>query len=264
MVEILITNDDGIDAPGLAVMYEVLSAVGDVTVVAPKTNHSGVGRLLSYGGSIAEPNEYATYRLDYDRHPLGYAVEGTPCDCVIVGVEGLDVEPDIVVSGCNPGANCGHIASFRSGTVAAALEAATLGTPGIAVSVERPTREPNDDEFGRAAELTRQLIAHAAETNLFDEIDFLNVNVPQAPLESMDVELTTPLPFYEWDVTLDDRQATLENIRYQRVSDRTVESDVGTDLWTLERGDLSLTPFVLPNTPVDSERLSTFSIQTDD
>lgn len=263
MVEILITNDDGIDAPGLRVMYEVLSTVGNVTAVAPTTNHSGVGRLLSYGGSIAEPNEYATYRLDYEKHPLGYAVEGTPCDCVIAGVEGFVTDPDIVVSGCNPGANCGHIAAFRSGTVSAALEAATLGTPGIAVSVERPTTEPNDDEFRRAAELTSQLIDHADETGLFDEIDYLNVNVPQTPLESMDVELTRPLPFYEWDVRTDDRQATLENIRYQRVSDRSVESDIGTDLWTLERGDLSLTPFVLPNTPVDSERLATFDIETD-
>jgi 5'-nucleotidase len=263
MVEILITNDDGIEAQGLAVMAEVLSTVGDVTVVAPLSNQSGVGRMLSYGGSIAEPNTYSRYKLDYEEHSLGHGFDGTPCDCVIIGLRGLDLDPDIVVSGCNPGANCGRIASFRSGTVAAALEAAELGTPGMAVSVERPTHEPTAEEFRRAAEVSRDLMTYAFETGLFEAVDYLNVNVPQAPRSEMDVEITTPLPFYEWDVGVVAGRATLENIRYQRVTDRTIKGGDGTDLLALQRGNLSLTPFELPTVPVESERLRGFDLDGD-
>ena len=118
---LLLTNDDGIDAPGLASCYEELRAVADVTVVAPMENQSGVGRTRSH-------------RTTRKSHPWGYALDGTPADCVAYGLRGLDDEFDLVVSGCNHGPNAGNYVVGRSGTVGACVEAGFLGTPGIAVS----------------------------------------------------------------------------------------------------------------------------------
>lgn len=262
MVEILVTNDDGIDAPGIAAMHEILSDIGDVVAVAPQTNHSGIGRLLSYGSSVESVNEYERYQLEYTEHELGYCVRGTPCDCVIVGLNAVEMEPDIVISGCNSGANCGDIASFRSGTVAAAVEAAHLGTPSMAVSVEKPAGAPTRRDFVRAAELTEDLIEFAFDTDLFADIDYLNVNVPQAARDDMAVEITTPVPFYEMDADVNEKQFTVRNIRYQQVMDRTLEAPEGTDLRAIMRGNLSLSPLQLPNVACNPGCLSEFNITT--
>jgi 5'-nucleotidase len=260
MLDILITNDDGIDAPGIGVMHEMLSEIGNVVAVAPQTNHSGIGRILSYGSSIGGVNEYETYQLEYDEHELGYAVSGTPCDCVIVGLNAIDIDPDIVISGCNPGANCGDIMSFRSGTVSAAVEAAHLGTSSMAVSVERQTQDPEYEDFARAAGITRDLIEFAFDTDLFADIDYLNVNVPQASRDEMAVEITTPLPFYEMAAESNGECFTVHNVRYQQLMDPSFEPGEGTDLWALDHGNLSLTPLRLPNTDCDPAHLTNFDV----
>ncbi|MEF8831842.1 MAG: 5'/3'-nucleotidase SurE, partial [Halobacteriales archaeon] len=100
---ILLTNDDGIDSPGLGALYDALSEVGEVTAVAPADDHSAVGRSIEQSASVFE-------------HELGYAVDGPPASCVVGGLEALLPDADLVVSGCNQGANLGAYVLGRSGT----------------------------------------------------------------------------------------------------------------------------------------------------
>ncbi|WP_435360037.1 5'/3'-nucleotidase SurE [Haloarchaeobius sp. DFWS5] len=165
----LLTNDDGIDGDGLAALRDELLDLGDVTVVAPADNQSGVGRKRS---------KYTTRR----EHEWGYAIGGTPADCVAYGLRGLDTEFDVVVSGCNHGPNMGAYVLGRSGTVGAAMEAAFLGTPALAVSayhnVEFFTHPPEEYDFSTPARIACDLLADCLATDVFDRVDVLNVNAP--------------------------------------------------------------------------------------
>ena len=134
----MLTNDDGINAPGIRAMYDVRSDHAAVTVVAPADNQSASGRSLTYGRLESDDNAVDSIDLQdkkfscvvpHRAHESGYVIKGTPCDCVVVGVNALNPTPDIVVSGCNPGANVGAYVFTRSGTVSAAYEAACLGVP---------------------------------------------------------------------------------------------------------------------------------------
>jgi 5'-nucleotidase len=190
---ILLTNDDGIDAAGLARLYEELTAFGDVTVVAPAENQSGVGRTRSH----------ASVRRD---HPWGYTLSGTPADCVAYGLRGLDEEFELVVSGCNHGPNVGNYVTGRSGTVGAGIEAAFLGTPAVAVSAyhhEDFFPEPAGAyDFGRPARVTVSLCLRAREAGLFTPGTLLNVNVP-LDVADPSMHVTRPLRDYDLDVEHD-------------------------------------------------------------
>jgi 5'-nucleotidase len=190
---ILLTNDDGADAAGLVRLYEELTALGDVTVVAPAENQSGVGRTRSHAAVRRE-------------HPWGYTLTGTPADCVAYGLRGLDGEFDLVVSGCNHGPNVGNYVTGRSGTVGAGIEAAFLGTPAIAVSAyhhEDFFPDPADAyDFGRPATVTVELCLRTQEAGLLSPGTLLNVNVP---LDVADPRMrrTRPFPDYDLDVEHD-------------------------------------------------------------
>jgi 5'-nucleotidase len=123
---ILLTNDDGIESAGLRALYDVLTGVGDVTVVAPAEDQSAVGRSLSHDVTVRE-------------HDLGYAIEGTPADCSVAGLGSLAPDTDIVVAGCNQGANLGSYVLGRSGTVSAAV-AGTAGERGNTLAMAVPRR----------------------------------------------------------------------------------------------------------------------------
>src|ERR687898_1238183 len=154
-MRIVLTNDDGIEAPGLLAARRALEKVGDVITVAPDQNRSGVGRSISFGRSLhVEEREMAD-------GVTGYACTGTPVDCVrLVALGLMDFEPDIVVSGINHGENLGDDITY-SGTVAGAMEGIVIGVPGIAVSlsVGRPWHPGAEAElhFGPAAEFTARL-----------------------------------------------------------------------------------------------------------
>jgi len=188
---ILLTNDDGIDAPGLAALYEELSAVADVTVVAPDENKSGVGRTR-------------THRTTRESHPWGYAIDGTPADCVAYGFGGLDTEFDLVVSGCNHGPNAGNYVVGRSGTVGACIESAFLGTPGIAVSAYHNrdffVSPAEEYDFGRPARVARELVVRSLSADVFDSADLLNVN---APVDVADPRMRLTEPHHDYDVTVE-------------------------------------------------------------
>jgi 5'-nucleotidase len=188
--DILLTNDDGIDAPGLAGLRTELTAFGDVTVVAPDGDRSGVGRTRNHTTVIRE-------------HPWGYALTGTPADCVAYGLRGLDPDFDVVVSGVNNGPNAGNYVVGRSGTVGAGIEAAFLGTPALAISAYHSTdfflSPPEEYDFARPARIARRLVERALEAGVYEDVDLLNVNAP-VDASSPPVILTEPHHDYEQDI----------------------------------------------------------------
>jgi 5'-nucleotidase len=197
MVEpaVLLTNDDGIDAPGLTSIYEELTAVADVTVVAPSENQSGVGRTRNH-------------RTVRESHPWGYALAGTPADCVAYGLRGLETDFDLVVSGCNHGPNAGNYLVGRSGTVGACIEAAFLGTPGIAVSAYHGedffVSPPDSYDFDRPARVTREVVVRALADDAFDSADILNVNVP---VDVADPTMRLTEPHHDYDLVVEHEPA---------------------------------------------------------
>lgn len=184
---LLLTNDDGIDAPGLAALRAELTAVGNVTVVAPDEDQSGVGRTRN---SVA-------VRCD---HPWGCSLAGTPADCVAYGLRGLDIEFDLVVAGVNHGPNAGNYVVGRSGTVGAGIEAAFLGTPAIAVSAYHASdfyvHPPEEYDFDRPARVARDLVERSLSADVFSEADMLNVN---APVDVADPPVWLTRPYADYD-----------------------------------------------------------------
>ena len=155
---ILLTNDDGIRAPGLVAMYRELTRLGEVHVVAPETVQSAAG----HGITLSAP--LLTSRVNVEGAFEGVSVDGRPADCVKLAVARLlPRPPDLVVSGINSGANVG-INVIYSGTVAAAIEAAFLGLPSIAVSLYLRNEVPPD--YARTASLAMRVIRQVLDAGL--------------------------------------------------------------------------------------------------
>jgi len=167
---ILISNDDGYQAPGIACLAESLAQIADIAVVAPERDRSGASNSL-------------TLELPIRATPTGNGfvrVDGTPTDCVHLAITGLlEREPDMVVAGINAGANMGDDVLY-SGTVAAAIEGRFLGLPAIAVSMN----SHNPQHFASGARVARMLVERlTVEALPADTI--LNVNVPDLPWEAI-------------------------------------------------------------------------------
>jgi 5'-nucleotidase len=263
---VLLTNDDGIESAGLQILYEELSEFADVTVVAPTVDHSGIGRVLSFGRSV--PLETGTgsedveltsselaHEVSYTDHELGYAVEGTPCDCVIAGITALEIHPDIVVSGCNPGPNLG-VASFgRSGTVSAAVEAAHLGVPGVAVS--HKDTSPTRKDYHLACEFAHDLVEFISMNEAFENVDYLNVSIPSSEITA--AKLTRPVEGYGFTARVPDSENVFEFTYDENGGEFTAsESDLLSDREALKLGMASVTPFQLPFTPTTTPELRRF------
>ncbi len=166
-MDILLTNDDGILAPGLNAMYRVLTELGSVTVAAPDSVQSAMGHAITVGEAID------VRRIHVHNSFHGWSVNGRPADCVKIAVRELvESKPDLVVAGINDGANV-SINVLYSGTVAAAAEGALLGFPAVAVSLERGA-EP---DFDRAARITLDVI-QTLLTNGLTPGRLVNVNIP--------------------------------------------------------------------------------------
>src|SRR3984885_10089960 len=170
MVRILLTNDDGIYAPGLRALLPELRKVGQVTVVAPATEQSAVGHSVPLTAPLIVQEI-----LDDERQPIGWAVEGRPADCVKLALrELLSEPPDLLVSGLNAGSNAG-INVLYSGTVAAAIEGAFFKCTSIACSLDYTRARPLD--FARAAGLARQVVEQLVARRPTPGTLF-NVNIP--------------------------------------------------------------------------------------
>jgi 5'-nucleotidase len=171
-MRVLLSNDDGVDAPGLRVLAEHLAELGEVTVVAPDRDRSGASNSLTLDQPVR------VTRLDDGR----YRVAGTPTDCVHLALSGLlDAEPHIVVSGINDSANLGDDVIY-SGTVSAAMEGRFLGLPAIAVSLAGPGE--HHDGAGRHFESAARAVLLLTRRLVIDPLPadtILNVNVPDRP-----------------------------------------------------------------------------------
>lgn len=163
-MKILVTNDDGIEAPGIAELVRVSSSLGEVVVVAPEQAHSGCGHQVTSDGVIS-------LRQAGERR---WAVGGTPADCVRVGLTRLLPDADWVFAGINAGANLG-VDVFMSGTVAAVREGALLGRPGIAISHYR--RAGGQFDWHEAGSIAGTLCEQLLARNL-NPGEFWNVNLP--------------------------------------------------------------------------------------
>ena len=173
-MNILITNDDGIYAPGLEALYKHLTARHSVAVIAPDREQSAIGHAIT----LNEPLRANKVSINGSFH--GYAVTGTPADCIKMGVfEILDSKPDMVISGINPGANVGVNINY-SGTVAAAKEATLYGILSIAVSIHSRDAQYYDEAAIFIEELAEQLFVNRLPFGTF-----LNVNIPNRPLREI-------------------------------------------------------------------------------
>jgi 5'-nucleotidase len=169
-VRILVTNDDGIAAPGILALWRAVRDLGEVTVVAPDSERSAVGHAIT----LADPLRVAAY--EGPDGLVGHAVSGTPADCVKIAVRAiLSQPPDLVLSGINQGANMGTNLLY-SGTVSAATEAAMLGLPAAAFSLA----DRHFPDFSASAAYARRLALEIGRHGLPPGIS-LNVNVPPLP-----------------------------------------------------------------------------------
>ncbi|GAC1471486.1 MAG: 5'/3'-nucleotidase SurE [Candidatus Dormibacteraceae bacterium] len=171
---ILVTNDDGITAPGLHALYMALAALGEVTIVAPDAERSAVGH------AITTMTPLRIKKVSLEGGTSGYAVNGTPADCVRLAILTIcDTPPDLVVSGINLGPNTATNVIY-SGTVSAATEARILRIPSIAVSLATF----KDPIWETPAAFARQLAADVLAHGLPDKV-LLNINVPNISLDKV-------------------------------------------------------------------------------
>lgn len=264
-LQILLTNDDGIDSPGLAALQRALSSIGSVTVVAPAAGQSGIGRAVSVGrdrghGERGEDGVDVTTgqfscTIPYRENDLGYAVEGTPCDCVVLGIHALDGTPDVVVTGCNPGPNVGADTLSRSGTTSAAMEAAYAGVPAVASSINTVNYDQRitEETFERNTSVVAELVERTLGAGVFEEIDYVNVNGPRPdrPIES--VEVTRPTPNYGMDASFSAGQFRLHFDLLERFEYGEEVDPPGSDLRAVAEGRVSISPLLLRNERPETE-----------
>jgi 5'-nucleotidase len=253
---ILITNDDGVNSSGLYASYEAVKGLGNAVIVAPSTQQSAVGRSMT----LFEP-------LRISKHNFGgipaYGVSGRPTDAVIIGMFTiLDKKPDLVISGVNIGENLSTEAVTTSGTIGAALEAASQGIPAIAVSMKvedegdkfMDTKHMRD--YSTAIKIIRRLSRCVLEGAFPDGIDVLNVNIPSSAKDDTEIVITR-LARNMYDTCVHHRHDPRGRSYYW--IDGTVIEDAppGTDLHTVNKlNKVSITPLTLDMTAVnDIEKL---------
>ena len=233
-MKILVTNDDGINAPGLWVLAEKLRGVGQVVVVAPHQEQSGVGTSISLHRTIkvrkAEPKLAGVE---------AYSVEGTPSDSVIIAVESLfPGEINLVVSGINRGPNIGHDV-FVSGTVGAALQGYLRGISSLAISID--AYEISTFELG--ARLASLLATRIQDGTLSERV-LLNVNLPMLALtEISGIEITGLSEESYCDLVQGDQDNADGYYRIMRSKDL-YRGKSGSDIWALQLSRISITPIL--------------------
>jgi len=240
MPNILITNDDGCQAPALAALARVLGTLGRVTVFAPDHNWSAAGHTKT----MHKPLRITESSLP-DGTPL-FVTTGTPSDCVGLALLGVvPQQPDLVISGINQGSNLGHDITY-SGTVAAAMEAAVFGIPAVAASQEESGDARGDLEFAVevVAGLAQRVITHCLPRNTF-----LNVNFPSLPRAQVRGIQVTRLGTRVYRDVLVRRLDPKGRPYYWIGGDPPGgEPDDGTDIGALAGGYVSVTPLNLDMT----------------
>jgi 5'-nucleotidase len=231
-ITILLSNDDGYDAPGIKALVEALRPLGEIIVAAPAVEQSGVGHGLTLRAPIMV-NE-----RKQPRGPSWYAIEGPPATCVRVALEVLlPRRPDVVISGINRGDNLGTTV-YHSGTLGAAREAALVGVPAIAVSI----RGEDEKDYAAAAAFTRQLVELLRTKQLLKQGLFLNLNVPAGERKGIRLTRLSMIPRPE---TFERRVSPRDRLYFWPVWEQLKDDAEGTDVWAFVRGYITVTPMVL-------------------
>jgi 5'-nucleotidase len=236
---ILVTNDDGVMAPGMLALAEEMRKLGKVSILAPDRNWSGGGHVKTLDRALR------VREVRLADGSTAFASDGAPSDCVALGTLGYFKEPiDLVVSGINAGANLGHDVTY-SGTVTAAMEAVIAGVPGIAVSLEIPEGHIGEVDFAPAARAARQIVQYVINYGLPAEI-LLNVNVPSLREEQIRGIRTTRQGLRVYHSRLDERVDPRGRPYYWIGGDApTGVPERGTDVGALAEGFVSVTPLQL-------------------
>lgn len=232
-VRILLTNDDGIHAPGLAALREAAAGLGETTVVAPDIESSGVAHSIT----LAQPLRIRKVHRGDDF--FGYGVNGAPADCVKLGCDQiLGGKPDLLLSGINLGPNAA-INVLYSGTVAAAIEGAVLGIPSVALSLAAF----DEPDFAEASTVARELLERLCANGL-DPATVLNVNIPGLPRDAIKGVRVTHQSRTGYDDYYEKRVDPWGRAYYWITGElqRHFEQEPDSDLRALHDGYVSITP----------------------
>lgn len=231
MIKILVSNDDGYQAPGLACLVETLQQFAEVTVVAPDRNRSGASNSLTL--------EYPL-RVGQAAHNGFIYIDGTPTDCVHLAITGLlETTPDIVVSGINAGPNLGDDVLY-SGTVAAAMEGRFLGLPALAISLVG--QQPQ--HYQTAAKVAESLLLRLQADRLALPVDtILNINVPDLLWEQLAGMQATRLgKRHRAAGAIKSQDPVGRPIYWVGAAGSEQDAGPGTDFYAVKQGFVSITP----------------------
>lgn len=237
-LNILISNDDGVDAPGIIALANVIKPLADLTVVAPHKNRSGSSAALT----LDRP-------LRCTKNSNGfYSVTGTPCDCIHLGSHRImKNKPDMVIAGINRGANLGDDVLY-SGTVAAAMEGRSLGFPAVAISLAGKECNHYEVAANYMATLLEHMKAHRLESNII-----LNVNVPDLRQSDIKgIKLTRLGSRHRADTIIPAVDPKGEQVFWIGPPSKPQDTEEGTDFAAVADGFISITPLLVDLTAQDS------------
>jgi 5'-nucleotidase len=235
-LKILVSNDDGADAPGIAALAEALATLGTVTVAAPSQNRSGVSHGMTFSGPIP-------VQKTGKNGMTWYTIDALPATCVRLALEALLPEkPDIVVSGINRGENSGLV-TFYSATVACAREAAFQGIPAIAFSLES-SPEMN---YTAAADFIVSIVREVKKRGL-RRGTYLNVNIPALSKERIKGVMVTRLDLRPSLESYEGKTNAEGQIIFWPLYKELGADDPKADIWALRNGYISMTPMIIDQT----------------
>ena len=238
-MHILVTNDDGVQAPGLLALAQAMRSLGDVTVFAPDRNWSASGHVKTLERPLR-----VTETMLVDGTPA-FMCDGAPSDCVALPLLGFVDKVDLVVSGINPFSNIGHDVTY-SGTVTAAMEAVIAGVPGIAFSVASQDKPANTTtDYSHAAQAAGVVAKKVMEEGLSEGV-VLNVNIPYLSMEAIKGFVVTRQGLRVYRDALD-RRVDPRGRPYYWIGgeEPTGVNEEGTDVGALTEGYVSITPLQL-------------------
>lgn len=239
---ILLTNDDGVTSDGLWAAYEAIAPLADVTVVAPASQQSAVGRSIS----IFEP--IRANKVVLNGIPA-WSVAGKPTDAVIIGLYALKLAPTLIVSGINIGENLSYESIMTSGTVGAALEGSNQGTKGIAFSLQVEDQGDKFDDprnnrqsFDGAKKVVRDVVSRVLGSGFSSHADVINVNIPSHVRGGYEITRLARKLFHTGvEKRLDPRGRPYYWINGPLIDD----AEEGTDVHAIRKGNVSITPITL-------------------
>jgi len=227
---ILVTNDDGVRAPGILAVAQALQSLGEVTIAAPAENQSGKGHSIITSDPIFVDQVTLTGGL------RAFSIVATPASCVKVGVRALMTEkPDLVVSGINRGYNLGRV-TYVSGTVGAAREAALMGIPAIASSLS-----VDETNYAAAAEIVGRIAALVHQHGL-DRGVLLNINVPPGPSTAIKGVRVTRQSAQTGEERFEEQRSPTGRRMFWSIWKEPTGDVEGTDVWATEHGYAAVTP----------------------